>query len=260
MSLTSASAMAIPQPCDTNTLVHTTCPAPKRGEHVRIAIDLDSTLINYTALCTAAALLLDIDCTPTATLDDYYLYPSIFTDKEDFLKAHNFVMAHAAYHPLMDETAPQAIRRLRTSGHQVDILTSRERTPHMESRLVAWCTHHNITVDDVVFAEDKSITDNYDIIFDDAPHHLEAIADAGHTLAVRKPWPFNAHMEHIPAAPDCATLADWIIMQQNNTSQAHDIAKQQQPRTQRSTQRSTRRGNRRRATRAAGAPRASTSV
>lgn len=246
--------MAIPQPYDTNTLVHTTCPAPKRGGHLRIAIDLDSTLINYTALCTAAALLLDIDCTPTATLNDYYLYPSIFTDKEDFLKAHNFVMAHAAHHPLMDETAPQAIARLRAAGHQVDILTSRERTPHMESSLIVWCAHHNITVDDVIFASDKSATNDYDIIFDDAPHHVEAITAAGHTLAIRKPWSFNAHMEHIPAAPDCAALADWIIMQQKGTSKAHDTAKQRQPRTQHGTQHHTHRGNRRRATRAAGAP------
>lgn len=253
MSLTSASAMAIPQPCDTNTLVRATCPMPKRGEHVRIAIDLDSTLINYTVLCTAAALLLDINCTPTATLDDYYLYPSIFTDKEDFLKAHNFVMAHAAYHPLMDETAPQAIARLRAAGHQVDILTSREHTPHMESSLATWCAHHNITVDNVVFASDKSATYDYDIIFDDAPHHVEAITAAGHTLAVRKPWPFNAHMERIPAAPDCATLADWIIMQEKHASRMRDIA-EQQPRTPRGAQRRTRRNNRRRATRAAGAP------
>lgn len=252
--------MAIPQPYDTNTLVRATCPTPKRGEHVRIAIDLDSTLINYTALCTAAALLLDIDCTPTATLDDYYLYPLIFIDKGDFLEAHTFVMAHAAYHPLMDETAPQAIARLRAAGHQVDILTSREPTPHMESRLVAWCAHHNITVDEVVFAEDKSITDNYDIIFDDAPHHLEAITAAGHTLAVRKPWPFNAHMEHIPAAPDCAALADWIIMQQNNTSKTHNSKSSPESNAQHSTQHSTRRATRRRATRAAGAPRTSTSV
>ena len=65
--------LPIPKPLSVNTLKFFRVPTPQHGKKLRIAIDLDSTLVNYTYLCTAAASLLDVPCAPTQNLEHYSL-------------------------------------------------------------------------------------------------------------------------------------------------------------------------------------------
>ena len=208
--------LPIPKPLSVNTLKFFRVPTPQHGKKLRIAIDLDSTLVNYTYLCTAAASLLDVPCAPTQNLEHYSLVPYIFT-KEGMARVNKVVEHHAATHPLMDVTAPKAIRRLRTHGHKVDIITSRTHTKHMERAVAQFCDHHGIVVDNIVFTGDKGTKLHYDIIFDDAPHQLESIAKNSKTTPVRKPWPFNQHLyDDMPTAPNVTAIANWVLGTKTN--------------------------------------------
>lgn len=179
-------------------------PAPTGPQ--TIIVDIDNTIANYVFAVLRAAHELRIPVTPITAVHTYALYPVPFATYDDWFAAHTRALADTHNMVPLDPEAGRATRRLRAAGHRVVIATSR--TPDTEQATRAYLTSHEIGFDDIVFTSDKHLL-GADIIFDDNPQTLSLCRGAGMRV-IRRPWPYNAEHDDLPAATRVSDIADWL--------------------------------------------------
>lgn len=101
--------------------------------------------------------------------------------------------------------AIEGVNALAARGHELVVVTSARRG-HTDK--AAWIKEHLpvIPADHIVFTHRKELVRG-DILFDDAPHHLEAFAAYG--LPVAMAYPYNAQVA-CPRVPDWAAFLELV--------------------------------------------------
>lgn len=165
--------------------------------------------------CTVARILLDMDgvlCNLIKKWFDRYnqeyrdaLQMNALTDwgPHRFAKAGKAIYKYLGQPGFFRDLEPidgaiAGVRTLIKRGHEIVIVTSAKRG-HVDK--AAWIREHlpEIPSENMVFTHRKELVRG-DLLFDDAPHHLEAFARYGTPVAMA--YPYNARVK-------CARVPNW---------------------------------------------------
>ncbi len=172
---------------------------------LRIGIDVDGVLADYMTGVAAVGrgMGLAIEGASTGPTKYGLVEPGWFPDSDSASAAMKQLRANGGLRALalLDTGAAEAVRRLRSAGHEVLIVTARhsggryvqDRDQRRITReTIDWLTEHRILPDDVKFERRKSLAE-CEIYLDDAPHIVEEIRDDGRRAVVYD-QPYNRHL------------------------------------------------------------------
>lgn len=162
-----------------------------RDRQLRIGLDVDGVLADYMAGVAAVGRKLGHAMERALHGPSRYglVEPGWFPTEEDAAAAMEALHGGDAMGrlPLLDPTAPEAVRRLRAAGHQVVVVTARD----LRSRALThdWLRRHRIDADEVLFERSKHRAGCH-IYLDDAPHNIAELREFG-AEAVVYDAPYN---------------------------------------------------------------------
>lgn len=160
---------------------------------MRVGIDLDGCLFDF------HKSLVDYLCTIEHTWEidknepqDWHFYRHWGMSDQQFVDACNAgVDAGVVFRGNVHDGAADAIRRIRTAGHTIHIITDRQfgSTPEASQQATReWLDEHGIEYDTLTFSADKTIVPT-DMMVEDKLENYDALTKAGTlVLLINRPW------------------------------------------------------------------------
>lgn len=157
-----------------------------------VALDIDGVVANFDKSMYPFS-----NKTGESSPRDYnYVESGWFDSWDDFEKAHITVMDKASEIPLLDPTAPDAVRLLQDNGLKVIVVTARREQWRDET--LKFFHNHGMNIDpqDLHIMDKKNKTSiHFDYIIDDAPKNIiDVLQNAPHAKPVIYNRRYNDHL------------------------------------------------------------------
>lgn len=156
---------------------------------MRIAVDIDGVVAEFAEPCNAwLASALGVERVPIVRWDWYYDYGHPMGSRV-WKKFWEFASDTEFFNNLpIIPGAKQGVDALLDQGHDVRFVTARD--PHNYGRQTReWLSRHRLPVDVVHTERKHDWVDKFDLLVDDAPHHLRAWRrEGGNAYVFKQPW------------------------------------------------------------------------
>lgn len=179
-------------------------------KQLRIGLDVDGVLADYMAGVADIGRMLGHAMERAIHGPTTYglVEPGWFPSMEAANAAMTAMLDHGVIGrlELLDTTAAAAVGQLRRAGHQVVVVTARDRRCETQTR--DWLRRHRIDADEVLFERRKALT-NCHVYIDDAPHNIAELRESG-AGAVVYDAPYNRDVSG-PRVHDLAGFAELVL-------------------------------------------------